>query len=374
MTFKQKILLVHRWLGFVSGPLVFIIALTGAIYAFQMEIEDAVHDYRFISKSEKEQFLPPTEIQKSADAALPGKHLHAVLYYKEERAAKAIYFSFEDEYYYTVYVNPYSGEVQKVKDEYTSFFGFILDGHFNLWLPREIGQPIVASATLVFFFIVVSGLFLWWPKKKKKKKTKFTIRWSGKWRRRNYDLHTVIGMYASLIALIFIVTGLVMGFNWFRNSFYYTISGGESYVDYYAPNSSKVYDSTGSKKDPLDAAWLKMNEMYPDAYWIEVHPPEVNNSSLAANANPTHGTYYDMRYHYFDLNTLEELPVKHSWDSGEDRSLADKIMRMNYDIHIGSILGFPGKLLACLVSLLIASLPVTGFLMWYGRKYKKKKS
>jgi uncharacterized iron-regulated membrane protein len=45
---------------------------------------------------------------------------------------------------------------------------------------------------------------------------------------------------------------------------------------------------------------------------------------------------------------------------------------MNYDIHVGSILGFPGKVLAFLASLIGASLPITGFLVWYGRKFKKK--
>jgi uncharacterized iron-regulated membrane protein len=47
-------------------------------------------------------------------------------------------------------------------------------------------------------------------------------------------------------------------------------------------------------------------------------------------------------------------------------------MRLNYDIHTGAILGLPGKIFAFLISLLIASLPVTGFLVWYGSRYRKK--
>ena len=47
---------------------------------------------------------------------------------------------------------------------------------------------------------------------------------------------------------------------------------------------------------------------------------------------------------------------------------------MNYDIHVGSILGFPGKVMAFLASLIGASLPITGFLVWYGRKFKKRKN
>ncbi|WP_370871231.1 PepSY domain-containing protein [Algoriphagus sp.] len=56
--------------------------------------------------------------------------------------------------------------MQKVKDEFADFFRLVLDGHFYLWLPSEIGQPMVASFTLVFLVMVISGLILWWPKNK----------------------------------------------------------------------------------------------------------------------------------------------------------------------------------------------------------------
>ena len=53
-------------------------------------------------------------------------------------------------------------------------------------------------------------------------------------------------------------------------------------------------------------------------------------------------------------------------------SVADKMMRMNYDVHTGAILGITGKIMAFFASLIAASLPVTGFLIWRGRRKKKK--
>jgi uncharacterized iron-regulated membrane protein len=46
---------------------------------------------------------------------------------------------------------------------------------------------------------------------------------------------------------------------------------------------------------------------------------------------------------------------------------------MNYDIHVGSILGLPGKFLAFFASLIGATLPVTGFIIWWVKGRKKKK-
>jgi uncharacterized iron-regulated membrane protein len=77
-------------------------------------------------------------------------------------------------------------------------------------------------------------------------------------------------------------------------------------------------------------------------------------------------------YRYFDQYSLKELPVDHIWNRFNEASFGDKLMRMNYDIHVGAILGLPGKFFAFFVSLVVASLPVTGFLIWYGRKKKNK--
>jgi uncharacterized iron-regulated membrane protein len=41
---------------------------------------------------------------------------------------------------------------------------------------------------------------------------------------------------------------------------------------------------------------------------------------------------------------------------------------MNYDLHVGSIGGLTGKIIAFIASLVCASLPVTGFLVWYLKK------
>ena len=44
---------------------------------------------------------------------------------------------------------------------------------------------------------------------------------------------------------------------------------------------------------------------------------------------------------------------------------------MNYDIHVGAIGGLAGKIIAFLASLICASLPVTGFYIWWNKKKKR---
>lgn len=89
-----------------------------------------------------------------------------------------------------------------------------------------------------------------------------------------------------------------------------------------------------------------MRSEYPDAEWIEVHPPDYEHGSYAANSNPDASTLWKMDYRYFDQYTLEELPVDHVWNRFHEASFGDKLQRMNYDIHVGAIGGLAGKTLA----------------------------
>lgn len=371
MTFKKAIGKIHFWLGLSSGLVVFILAITGCIYAFQVEISDLTQPYRFVEE-QKAEFLPPTQLQKIAENALPEKLVHAVLYAGHSNAAEVIFFNPEPEYYYyTVYVNPYDGKVLKVKNMKADFFRFILDGHFYLWLPPEIGQPVVASFTLVFLVMMISGIILWWPKNKGAKKQRFTIKWSARWRRKNYDLHNVMGFYAMWIIIILAITGLVWGFQWFSEGLYWA-TGGEKSLEYVEPTSDSINSNKLAGMPALDQAWERMKVLYPHADVIEVHPPVTPESPIAANANPDASTYWQIDYRYFDQYTMEELSVDHIYGRFPEASTADKLRRMNYDIHVGAILGLPGKILAFFVSLIAASLPITGFYIWWGRKNKKK--
>lgn len=370
MTAKKVVGKIHLWLGFTSGLLVFIIAITGCIYAFQKEIQDMTQPFRFV-EAQPRPFLPPSILKAAADAKLPSKHVHGVQYYGPDRAVEVIYYNIDPEYFYLVYVNPYTAEVLKVKDMSADFFNFILKGHFYLWLPPEIGQPVVATATLVFVVMLVSGIVLWWPRRKKDAKQRFRIKWKARWRRVNYDLHNVLGFYAWSIALIFALTGLVWGFQWFADGLY-AVAGGEKSLEYTEPLSDTTRIYSG-EQPAIDAVFAEMQRLYPTAEAIEVHIPESTVSPVGASANPDAGTYWKMDYRYFDQYTLAELPVDHIYGRFSENKAADKLIRMNYDIHTGAVLGLPGKILAFFASLICASLPVTGVYIWWGRRKKEKK-
>src|ERR1043165_1053959 len=286
MTVRKIVGKVHLWLGLTSGLLVFIIAITGALYSFQNEIQDATQPYRFVQKQERE-FVVPSVVRNAAVHALPGKQLHAIMYQGTIHAAEALFYS--DDYFYIVYINQYTSEVLKVSDENAGFFRFILDGHYYLWLPHKVGHLVVASATLIFFAMVISGMILWWPRNKQGRKQRFSIKWNARWRRKNYDLHNVLGFYIAIMAIVFSITGLVWGFEWFSKVYYAAISGGKKMAAYEEPHSKPaVRDNT--QLPAIDRIWFQIKDLVPEKGSIEIHEITDSSSSIAVNINPDPST------------------------------------------------------------------------------------
>lgn len=370
MTFKQITGKLHRWLGLISGIIVAFLGITGCILAFQYEIEQVTNPYQYVEVQEQA-LLPPTRLQAIAVEALPEKHIHGIAYREPGKAIVATFYSELDNYYYKVFMNPYSGEVLKVKDMSQDFFRFIINGHFYLWLPPTIGQPIVASATLIFVILLITGIILWWPRSSRFTKQTFSVKWAHK-DRLSLDLHRVFGFYASWILIFITLTGLVWGFQWFARSTYWLASGGKQLTEFYMPTVDSIPEQK-SAIQAVDILWERMSREYPSAKFLEVHIPDNDSSAIEVAANPDDKTFWKADYRYFDQYTLEEIEVTHLYGKFSDSTVADKIVRMNYDIHVGAIAGLAGKILAFCASLMAASLPVTGFLIWRSRRKKQQK-
>ena len=366
MRIKKFIGKIHLWLGFTSGLVVLFLGITGCILAFEIEIRTITDPEQF-SPPENKPYLPPSFLKDQAEKHFDGKKLSSLEYPAKGRSVIASYY--DADHYKLAALNPYSGKVLKVKNMNRDFFRIIINGHYYLWLPPSIGQPIVASATLIFLIMMITGVVLWWPKNKAARKQRFSIKWSARWRRVNYDLHNVFGFYMSWVAIFLAITGLVMGFEWFAKSVYWVTSAGKAMPPHEHPVSDTLAKQSGY--DIADRLWIDMMPEKTEKESIAIYFPITPTDPIEIGINHRPGTYYNMDFYHFDQYTGIELPATGTYAGRfKDAAVADKIKRMNYDIHVGAMLGLPGKILAFCASLIAASLPVTGFYIWWGRRKK----
>ncbi len=374
MTFKKIVVKrivgpLHLWLGFASGLVVFIVAVTGCLITFEDEIKSVTRSFRNINAPSAEKaLLPPSKLTAIGKAALDTSDEPKGFVYNEADKTTSVWFwGFEPEHFYTVHVNPYTGDVIHITNEEIDFFHLMIHGHYYLWLPPSIGQPIVAYGTLIFALMLISGLILWWPKNKKARKQRFTIKWDAKWRRVNYDLHNVMGFYVLSIGLVLALTGMVMGIQWFANTVHFT-AGGDGNGQYVMPPSdTTTIGATHTSQANIDQLWTKLVQQKPEDGILYIGIPQGKAAAFYTYINHDAESYHEIDYQHYDQYTLEPLSTTGPYEGKyEDADLADTVLRMNYDIHRGAILGLTGKIIAFIASLIIASMPVTGVMIWWG--------
>ncbi|PLW89792.1 PepSY-associated TM helix domain-containing protein [Mucilaginibacter sp.] len=365
---KKFILFCHRWLGFITGIIVFIVSITGCIFCFQDEIQDAIHSYRNVTVQNKP-YLAPSKLEAIVKANHPGADPSYIYYYGKDRPAVAL-SNIGKEGFYSTYLNPYTGQVTHEERLQSNFFVIVEYIHLYLLLPPAIGGVVVGTSVLLFVVIMITGIILWWPKRKTDRKRSFTIKWNGRWRRVNYDLHNVLGFYATAIALILAITGLSISFDWVRKGIYNAGNLGKQYtLEKQIVKSDSLQKGFTSSIPVADRALAIAQQRSPNAQMFLVYMDKVSAAGtigVTAYAKTLH--FYNNDTYTFDKYTgklLHYLPQ-------QKKSPGLKLNEMNYDIHVGQIGGLTGKIIAFLASLICASLPVTGLIIWLGKRNKSK--
>ncbi len=372
--FKKLVLKLHEILGLSTGLVVFIVSITGCLWVFQEEIGALLSDEQTFEVQDAP-LVTATRAKEIASDVFPGKNVHGALYGRPGEAVEVIFYEEKPEFYRSVYLHPYSGEIVKTEDHEAGFFHFVLEGHMHLWLPEEIGSEIVGVSVLLFLIILVSGLILWWPKKSnRRQRLKFSWKKSTGWKRKNFDLHAITGFYVYALAFIIAFTGCVMTYDWLHKSVYKTV-GGDRYPFFTIPeNIHSAPRQAVAAGIPMDRLVPLLQSENPNAVGIEIHYPHTDSSSIYVEISHQEGVYYSSDYRFFDQHTLAEIETPDLYGRYAEAGFAEKVIRMNYDIHVGAIGGLPGKIIAFLASLLTASLPVSGALYWYGKRFKKRKT
>jgi uncharacterized iron-regulated membrane protein len=378
-TLKYWIGQLHLWLGLASGIVVLIVSITGCLYVFQKEISETVRKDQYFVQAPASSTRPLSELLQTAQAALgPSMPINDITVHRQpDRSWEFMAYNFNDTsltyfsavgYFQSVYVDPYTGKVLGVHDYKYDFFNIVKYIHWSLLLNTPYGQPIVGWSTFVFVLLLITGLVLWWPKKwtKALRDRSFKIKWKASFKRVNYDLHNVPGFYSLIPALIISLTGLVFAFRWFEAVVYVAASGSTT-----PPPQVRVVsvDPLGraSAGHPMDIAFHEALRQLPEARRLLMIPAAGREGTIYVLGYKGRETYYGSDALQFDQYSGKLLHRRNN----SEKNGGEKLVEMNYDIHVGAIAGLTGKIIAFIASLICASLPVTGFIIWWGKRRKK---
>lgn len=388
--FKKWTGKLHLWFGLSIGLIIFIVSITGALYVFKDEVENFTRKeviYHSEQNIEQKQVLPIRVLEKAVDTQVKEKYkIHWVNVPIDKKMAYQFYWyehnteawNYFDEFpiYKVAYVNPYDGKVLRVYDEKNGFFNIVKMIHWSFLLKQDWGKYVVGIPVIIFVIMLISGIILWWPKNKAARKQRFSFKWKNikSWKRKNYDLHNILGFYASIFALIFSITGLFYAFLVVQMMMYFVFSGGSTVYPDFSHITTKA-PIEARTESTLDKVISTVQAKYPNSYGFSIdlghpHMDDHEHPNFSVFVKHLSYSYHKNSSLIFDENSGELL---HTYNH-EDKNFGEKTVAANYDIHVGSILGLPTKIIAFIVSLICASLPVTGFLVWWGKRKKTKKA
>ncbi|REC75384.1 PepSY domain-containing protein [Chryseobacterium elymi] len=376
---------LHLWFGLSVGIIVFIVSLTGTLYVFKDEIQNGLRKEAMYVQKATETPLSINVLKEKVRLELNEKYpVNAVeisldqnksyrFSYYEKNKKGWNYFD-EVKINKLVYVDQYSGKILAVYNEKYDLFPILKAIHWSLLLKSDWGKYVVGIPTVLFIFMLITGIILWWPKNKKARKGRFWFSWKNvkTWKRKNYDLHNVLGFYASFLVLLMSITGIYFAYPYVKNTFNLTLSGSlelpkekeikspdslmiksTSVFDLTAHETRKFYPTSSSFRIPLNGKNKKGKEL----------------KNIPVTIYGEEGRYSERNMMVFDKYSGKLLAEK----PHRKLSNAEKYANANYDIHTGSYFGLFGKILWFITGLICTSLPVTGFLVWWGKQKKQGK-
>lgn len=403
---RPTLVLIHRWVGLVMAGFLLIAGLTGALLAWNDELEAAVSPqlFRVSAPAVGAERLDPLVLREQVQArhvgayvglvrldAEPGRVVIFPLFGRPDpTAGKEAELSNNQ-----VFVNPYTGEVLgerkwgDITQGAKNLMPFIYRLHYSLALD-VVGSYTFGIIALLWTLDCFVGAYLTFPAATRKSPAQrvntrrpwlarwwpsWKVRWGGGSYKLNFDLHRAGGLW--LWAMLFVLAWSSVAFN-----------------------LSEVYDPVMEAffaHQPDDAVLPKLArpKLSPALGWQAAR--ETGRRLMAEQArtqgftvlsedmlmhDPLHGLYrYDVKSSRDIRDHRGSTSVEFDADTGKLKGVwlptgaasGDTIRTWITSLHMAALWGMPFKVFMTLMGLAVAMLSVTGVVVWARKRSSRVK-
>lgn len=200
----------HFYAGLFAAPVLIILAITGALYLFDHELDGLWH--RGLLQVQPGDGQAGLVAQEAVlRAAYPEAALRSVLLPRAADEAARWSLTLADGRRREVFVDPYTTRINGEANPALNPLGIARDLHGNL-LTGEVGSHIVELVACWTLVMLVTGLYLWWPRSWRA--AAFVPRLEGSKRALLRDWHAIPSMFNALLVLFLVLTGLPWSAFW----------------------------------------------------------------------------------------------------------------------------------------------------------------
>lgn len=417
----------HFYAALFVMPLLIVLAVTGTLYCFKPQIEPLLYPHRLIVAPEAKPRIAEDRLLRNAAAALPPGATPNSAHIDDDPTHSAEFvFRLPSGERESVYVNPYTGDVLGTLSVEGRFMQAVRMLHRKLLLgkPGELLMELAACWTLV---MIATGVALWWPKRgvRVRKRDLFWPKLEGTGRAVWKSVHAVLGIWLAVGAFAFIVTGLPWTGSWGKQFKALATSvnlgsppgawGGLA-LHSQAPGAGEPRGRAAaeSQRDTADVNQhraMKMSAQMDSMPGMAMDDLPLSNVPWAVGAvpvprEPAHGAAerlplgrivarlrgmglddgYEIAFprasdgvytvSYFPDNPQSERTLYLDQYSGavlkdiryRDYGAVAKAVSYGTSLHMGRYFGLANQIACTLISLGLAAMAVTGFVMWWKRR------
>jgi len=353
VTARNLLLKFHLILGATAAIFLVILGLTGAIIAFENDIDHWLNPGLFYVRTGS-QLLPESELIQTVEQRFAPARVVSVHIYREPNLVHMMQTSDRA----TVFINQYTGEILGRRTGPSAaqrIIGYIHQIHTHLVPdPRQarraadIGERVVEAGGLVLCLLVPTGLMLWWRVKRA------GVKWSAQWFRICFDSHVVLGVYAALFLLIAAVTGVLVA----QENWVYSALHSSSLSPFPKLQSTPA---AGAAPITVDRAGQIAREALPGISITDFMLPNGPKGFFAVILRvPEETSEAAHSYVFIDQFTGRVLYIS----SFLKNSPGYRAARFNRSIHTGDVFGTAGHVIMSLSSLALVVMAITGVVIW----------
>lgn len=377
---------LHRYAGLATALFLLVAGLSGALLAFNHELDAALNPAMLRVAAQARPALAPGELIQRVEAQLPAAQVRFVaLNAAPDEAvrlrvapnAKSAVLGFDE-----VFADPYDGRVLGQRQwgaarlDSAHLLPFVYKLHRTLHLPDKWGVWLLGGVALIWLPGCLIGLYLTLPKGRP-----LLRKWWPAWRvkagasgyRLNFDLHRAGGLWLWGVLMLIAVSGVY--FNLKHELFRPTVS--------LFGTLTPEPEQTLPKRKPQPQPRLTPDQALQRA--ATLLPPQATDLRPAFLMwQPERGVYrvgfeqtgrgeaFRVRFEQVYLDSVSgALKARRGYDSG---TRADAFLAWQFPLHSGQMFGLPGRLLVCLAGLATAMLALTGIVIWLKKRSAQARS
>lgn len=355
---------IHWFLGITAGLVLAVMGVTGGLMSFEAEILSALNPGVVTVTPHATAPLPAPALIERFNTQRPGAKITRLVVERDPERAASVSFSVKgSKQRHRDFLDPATGAILG-EPRGEGFFEVVEKLHRWLALPgagNGAGRQITGFAALSLIYFALSGLYLRWPRRPLDWRNWFVLDLRMTGRNLYRALHAVIGGWVLIFYLISAGTGLWWSYDWYRSGVQHLLSIERGHEGRSKPREGPDAD--------LPRAWRSFaqataGQRYDSVTATSRDGPKVQFRAKLPDARHDRVT---------DDITIDSATGKVVSDTRyADRSTGEDIVASVLEIHRGAYFGILGRIAIMLSSLTMPLFTITGFLLYFGRRRRKR--